>query len=146
MQYVEFVDRAGHNSLLHRFTLYDAGRRVHADVEPGKHTRPRLKLETQLFGCAPLPRGCRATNMTNISRSGRSIIAASASRTGEYIHSAFSVKDVEDRQSDTQVVVHCTSIELKGVMKGYSLEVEPYSGAVLYTLAREEAVVIQYFD
>lgn len=36
-------------------------------------------------------------------------------------------------------------IELEGAEKGYSFEGEPYSGAVLYTLAREETVVIRYY-
>lgn len=140
IQYVEFADGSKHNSLLHRFTLYHAGSRS---------VRPRLQLEARLYGCVPLPNGIHASTSTSLSFAGRCVIAASASRSGEFPHFKFSVKKAEERQrtaSSSALAPHCVPIELEGVEKGYSFEVEPYSGAVLYTLAREETVVIRYYD
>lgn len=140
IQYVEFADGSKHNSLLHRFTLYHAGSRS---------VRPRLHLEARLYGCVPLPNGIHASTSTSLSFAGRCVIAASASRSGDFPHFKFSVRKAEERQRaalSSALASHCVPIELEGVEKGYSFEVEPYSGAVLYTLAREETVVIRYYD
>ncbi|THH06829.1 hypothetical protein EW145_g3813 [Phellinidium pouzarii] len=145
VQFLELPDDPKQYFNMHKLTFHPGRYHSESSLTDSRSTSnmelpASLTLDTRMTIINPVPDTVRTTYGTGMSQSGRAVIACVERDADMFAHFAFSMANIEGKN-----VKQCAPLVLPRITKGYSLDMEAYSGAVLYTNFPSEVVIRNSF-